>query len=442
MRLNRSVPSTPAPRTHEGAVAHRISPEAQLKRTVLACLLWEDTFYESGVEIAQRIVDLAGKCNPAFVQQLAYNARKDYNLRHAPLQLVMAMLELGKTNPDWRVGLSHVIADVCQRADEPAELLAMYWAKKKRPLSAQLKKGLAKAMLKFNAFQLAKYNQDNKVKLRDVMFLSHPNPGEARETFKQLATNTLPTPNTWEVRLTECHTAAEKKAVWEELLRENQLGALALIRNLRNMLKAGVSEMLVRKALREMKTERVLPYRFITSVRYAPQFKPELEQAMYRNLQDSEPFKGSTVILVDVSGSMDVALSSKSEMLRWEAAAGLAILARELCENVRIFTFSYSAVEVPNLRGFDLIEGIKRSQTHGGTNLGAALGQIPSSDRLIVITDEQSADEVRIFNGGINYCINVAPYKNGVSYGGNWVHIDGFSDATLRYIAEFERQSF
>ena len=43
------------PRTHEGAPAVAISPELALRRSVLACMLWENEFYESGVAIAGRI---------------------------------------------------------------------------------------------------------------------------------------------------------------------------------------------------------------------------------------------------------------------------------------------------------------------------------------------------------------------------------------------------
>ena len=34
--------------------------------------------------------------------------------------------------------------------------------------------------------------------------------------------------------------------------------------------------------------------------------------------------------------------------------------------------------------------------------------------------------------------INVASYRNGVGYG-RWVHLDGFSEQVLRFIAEYER---
>ena len=37
------------PRTHEGAKAIRFTPEKELKRTLMNCLLWEDQFYEDGV---------------------------------------------------------------------------------------------------------------------------------------------------------------------------------------------------------------------------------------------------------------------------------------------------------------------------------------------------------------------------------------------------------
>ena len=55
--------------------------------------------------------------------------------------------------------------------------------------------------------------------------------------------------------------------MWERLLAERKLGALALLRNLRNMQQAGVSEELVLAALAAMKTDRVLPFRFLAAAR-------------------------------------------------------------------------------------------------------------------------------------------------------------------------------
>ena len=60
-------------------------------------------------------------------------------------------------------------------------------------------------------------------------------------------------------------------------------------------------------------------------------------------------------------------LSAQSEMTRAEAACGLAILAREVCDEVEIFTFSTEVVQLPPRRGFALRDAIIGSQPQGGT---------------------------------------------------------------------------
>jgi hypothetical protein len=96
-------------------------------------------------------------------------------LKHPALKAPTGSKGQGAFTPAVRV--ADVIAGVCKRADEPAELLAMYYKDGRRPLAAQLKVGLAKAIKKFGAYALGKYKGDgNAVKFRDVMFLTHPKP--------------------------------------------------------------------------------------------------------------------------------------------------------------------------------------------------------------------------------------------------------------------------
>jgi 60 kDa SS-A/Ro ribonucleoprotein len=78
-------------RAHEGAPARQMSPELQLRRSVLACLLWENQFYEDGVEIAGRIAELVPKVAAEKVAAIAVEAREQMKLRHAPLLLVREM---------------------------------------------------------------------------------------------------------------------------------------------------------------------------------------------------------------------------------------------------------------------------------------------------------------------------------------------------------------
>src|SRR5258708_448477 len=71
-------------RTHEGAVAQKVDAKSELRRTVLTCLLWEDTFYEKGSDIAKRIAALAAENKPEVVAALAREARGKMQRRHAP----------------------------------------------------------------------------------------------------------------------------------------------------------------------------------------------------------------------------------------------------------------------------------------------------------------------------------------------------------------------
>ena len=441
MRLN-VFKSKPRPRTHEGGLASIITPEQALRRSVLSCMLWEGEFYEDGVQIAGRIHELVPKVTAEKVAALAIEARERMKLRHAPLLLVREMARYAT----HRGLVAETLTRVIQRADELSEFVAIYWASGRQPLSAQVKKGLASAFGKFDEYALAKYDRAGAVRLRDLLFLCHARPVDAAQAalWKRLADNELATPDTWEVALSAAGRGegAEKKAVWERLLAERRLGALALLRNLRNLHQAGVSEELVLAALAALKTDRVLPFRFLAAARVAPQWEQPLEAAMFRSLEGrAASLPGHTVLLVDVSGSMEAPLSRRSEMRRTDAAYGLAILLREIGEKVTIYTFSDQARLVPSRRGMALRDALETSQPHSGTYLGKALEHVtadvrPGWDRLIVITDEQSHDKVPAPRGK-GYVINVASNQNGVGYGA-WTHIDGWSEAVVDYIAELE----
>jgi hypothetical protein len=407
-------------------------------------MLWENEFYEDGLEIASRIREFVPRVEAKRVAALAIEARERMKLRHVPLLLVREMAR----HASHRALVADTLEHVIQRADELAEFTAIYWSGGKQPLSAQAKKGLARAFSKFDEYALAKYDRAGAVRLRDVLFLCHARPANVdQETlWKRLAANELTAPNTWEVALSAAGRGEgegdSKREAWERLLTRRKLGSLALLRNLRNMRETGVNEALVLAALAEMKTERVLPFRFLAAARHAPQWEDALEKAMFRCLEGRDHgLAGHTLLLVDVSGSMDAAISRKSEMRRADAAYGLAILLREIAEKITIYSFSEDAKLIPARHGMALRDALDQSQAHMGTYLGRALGKAldegrVSYDRVVVITDEQTHDHVP-GPSGKGYVINVASYRNGVGYG-DWTHIDGWSEAVVDYIAELE----
>ncbi len=431
MRVN-VASAQPKVFTHEGAPAKRINPEQQLRRSVLSCLLWESEFYEDGQSIAARIMESAAACSPEVVSALAIEARRVHGLRHAPLMLLLDLIRRGGS------GVADAIDGTIKRADEMAELVALYWqANPGKDLSKQMKRGLARAFGRFNEYALAKYDRDGPVKLRDVLFLSHPKPKDDEQAalFKRVAERTLTPPDTWEVALS---TGGDKKEHFERLIREEKLGYLALLRNLRGMTEAGVDVELIRAAIIARKgAELVFPFRYVAAARACPQLEPALDQALCEAVATAPRLPGKTAVLVDVSGSMDEKLSNKSDMTRMDAAAALASV---LHGDLRVFTFSEQIVEVPPRTGMAGVDAIVRSQQHSGTYLGQAVAALNAKvphDRLIVITDEQSHDAVSDPIGKHAYMINVASNKNGVGYG-RWTHIDGFSEGVIRFLVESE----
>ena len=422
--------------THEGAQAASFPATEELRRLVMSCLLWEDQFYESGSEQAANIESILEHVPFSAAFNIASEARLKMHLRHVPLFIAAVLARRGER-------VAGLLELIIQRPDELTEFMAIYWRNGRCPLSSQVKKGLARAFTKFNQYQLAKYVQNNAskaIKLRDVLFLCHaiPRDKEQAEWFKQLAGGTLPAPDTWEVELRD---STDKKASWTRLLSEKKLGSMALVRNLRNMINEGVSKTLIRQSLVDSCPGRMMPYRFIAAAQQVPIFERELETVFRKCCEEDTPFLGSTLMLVDVSYSMQDQLSDKSNMTRLDAACGLAMILAERCQTLQVYTFSNQLVEVAPRKGFALRDAIVRSQDHHGTRLGKSIEclkrTVTDIDRMIVITDEQTHDHV---SGPIwkhPWIVNVASYKHGVGLG-QWRKVNGWSQGITKYIEAYE----
>lgn len=425
--------------THEGGPAFALTPIKELRRAVLACMLWEDQFYESGEAIGDRIKTLVSQCNPKDVADLAIEARTKHHIRHASLLLAR---ELARHPKAMGRSIGDTIFEVIQRADELAEFLALYWKESKQPLAKQVKYGLQRAFHRFSEYQLAKWNRDKAVKLLDVMRLVHPKPANEAQAqlWKRLRDGELKTPDTWEVALS---AGADKKETFTRLLEEKKLGYLALLRNLRNMLQVSVDLKLIRQALiAGARKSKALPFRFVAAARHAPALEDVLDMAMQFAVEELPKLPGKTVVLVDVSGSMVCTkISSNSELDRRDAAAALTVLVSCVAEECKVYTFANTVTRIPPRKGMSLIDAIC-AVPNGGTYLGKAIEEINTKekgyDRLIVITDEESHDAVGSPKGK-GYMVNVASTKNSVGYG-NWIRLTGFSEALVQWIQLNEQE--
>ena len=124
MRINRK--STEGVTTHEGAKARRTRPADELRRTVATCLLWENSFDESGQSIADRIIAALPLVEPSLAAEVACEARNRNYIRHTPLLIAVELAKLGGRHAAVVRGL---LNDIIQRAAEMAETLAIYWGK-------------------------------------------------------------------------------------------------------------------------------------------------------------------------------------------------------------------------------------------------------------------------------------------------------------------------
>lgn len=463
MRTNVLVETEPV-LTHGGAVGRKFKPESELQRAVLTCLLWENTFYESGSDLAARIAELVKQVNPEVVCALAVRARSEYQLRHVPLFLVR---ELARVKGNGKY-VEATLEQIIQRPDELGEFLSIYSKNvgankiRQEPLSAAVKRGLASALRNFNAYQLSKWDLNNaSIKLLDVIRLVHPAPKDAdqSQTWKKLIAGTLETAERWE---TELSAGKDKKETFERLIKARRLGGMAFLRNLRNMDQSGVQPDLIESGLESANFDRVLPFRFIAAAKHAPRYEKSLQDAMLRASKTLTRLAGKTLLIVDTSGSMSGALSGKSDMNRIDAAAALAMLAKETCESGTLYATAgsdssrvHATMLLPDRRGFALRDALQQAPArigHGGIFLTQCMSFIAAEehgrtfDRVIVFTDEQDCDtklppakSKKL--GRFNYLVNVASYKIGIGDVSGWIGINGFSERIFDYIAASENES-
>ena len=422
--------------THEGGKAYIPSKKEQLEGSVMNCMLWEDGFYESGEKIADRIFRLTKEVSIEEAVEVIRKAKFESKLRKVPLFMLVALAEKGTLTKE-------LVNEICTRVDDMTNLLSMYFnVDSKKPMSIALKKGLALSFKKFNEYQLAKYNRSGQFKLKDVIMLCHPKPDtkEQSELFKKVLENKLEVPYTWE---TELSAGKDKKETFEKLISEKKLGDLAFLRNLRLMKANGVSSRVISDSSKERIWKNILPFQFVTANRNTGnEFREELEEAMFKCLEDSDKFGSNVNLLVDMSSSMLEPLSRESEVKRAYVASGLAILCKEKFSNTKIYGFTKDLKEDinQNLRGFALSEYLINN-TRGSTKMWNAIREVGKkghSKVTIVITDEETRD-TGVFedaNSDFLFIINVATSAKTLCEHPKFVKINGWSESVIDYIVK------
>jgi len=410
----------------EGEDAFVLDNRTELYSAVVTTSL-SDKFYESADNRIDRIRSLIVKNNPDFVAKLAVYARKKMNLRSVPLVLAVELAKAQSGNS--MVGKA--VKGVVLRADEITELLAYYQlannrygTKKLNKLSKQIQRGLSAAFNSFDEYQFAKYNRAGQVKLKDALFLVHPKAVtvEQQIIFDKIANDTLEVPYTWETELSalgqikfasENEKASAFRSKWGELVSSGKLGYMALLRNLRNVIEAGVSIETIELVCSTLSNRdavgksKQLPFRFLAAYReikvlpsgVVPMVLDALEDAVAQSAMNIGGFTKATsvVIACDVSASMQKPISAKSKILNYDIGLMLAMLLQARCQNVQtgIFGDRWKIINMSrknilaNVHEFYKREGEVGYSTNGYLVIQDLIQRKAVVDKVMIFTDCQ-----------------------------------------------------
>lgn len=382
-----------------GGAAYSQSPELELI-SILFTSFANDQFYRSANDTFERLKFLIGICDKQFVAKAAVYARTKFGMRSIT-HVVASELAKHISGQEWAKDFYSAIV---YRPDDMMEILS-YHKSNNGKVPNSMKKGIAAAFDKFDAYSLGKYRGEGKgIKLVDVANMVHPVPVEKNaEAIKALVNGELRSFDTWEVELSKAgqnasneeEKAVLKRGVWERIVGENKLGYFALLRNLRNIIEQApnvvpaalerlVNEQAIKKSL-------VLPFRFTTAFEEVAKLNDgkivrevlmALNKAVDISINNVPKFDGETLVVLDVSGSMQ----GKPAQI---GALFSAILIKS--NNADFMTFSDSA-SYRNVNPMDstiTIAGSLRFAA-GGTNFPSIFQTANKKyDRIIILSDMQ-----------------------------------------------------
>lgn len=382
-----------------GNQAYRMTDRAKLVTQVLTSFFNEQKFYGDNSKEILETVQAVIRQDAAFVSKLAVFARREFNMRSIAHVLTACLAHEVQGKPFVR----QTVRGIALRGDDVTELMAFYLQTFGKPVPNALKKGINDVLAGFDEYTLAKYKGEGKtVKMRDLLCLCRPTPKDEAQSamWKRCIEGSLETPLTWE---TELSAAGNNRETWERLIESGKVGYMALLRNLRSILLADPSN--VEKVFARLEDRdavlrsRQLPFRFLSAYRSVMSIAGSrvldvLETAAEASLENLPKLSGTTVIGIDVSGSMTDHISYDSDVRCSEIALLLGLIANRICENAIVYTFDTTIEKLAVSRRADIISTtLSTTVRGGGTNMFLPFHQMLAdgvrADRVIILSDNQ-----------------------------------------------------
>lgn len=444
-----------------GAPAYSMDAKSKLVTQVLTSFFNEKKFYgDNSAEIQETIKAVIDK-EPQFVSNLAVFARRVSNMRSVPHILTAYLAHETSGKPYVRSTIDGVVL----RGDDLTEIMAFYLSTFGKPIPNSLRRAIANKLVSFDEYTLAKYKGDNKaVKMRDLICLCRPRPQTSKQEdlFKRCLESRLETPLTWEAELSANGNTSE---TWEKLINSGKVGYMALLRNLRNIIKANPSNIqqvydIIQDPERVRKSKQ-LPFRFYSAYKAVSDIAGSkvfdiLENALESSVDNMPKLPGTTVIAVDVSGSMGSPVSEKSEVRCYEIAMLLGLLANRICNNSIFYIFNDNIEKMAVSSKCSILENAKNTMCYGGTNMALPFRKMLDdkiqADRIIILSDNMNncnswlswlgkptqhyADEYRRISGNDIWVhgIDLQGYGTQQFHGGKTNIIAGWSEKVLDFI--------
>lgn len=395
-------------------------------------------------EILNAAIDVARSKNPRDLLAIAAWLRSEGNLRQTPLIL----LAVAASEPATCVFVRSYAPRIIKRADELAGAYGAYRYLFGKPIPAALLKGIKDAFKNFNEYQLVKYNKAQTPSLKDVLLqIPSRSPGNpvSRGVAEYLLNGKLVDKNgvdhsdtapfiskhlkflelakesngvfttavrhaAWEANIPwelQVSMFGSTKEVWEQA--SVSMGYMALLRNVRNLLEVDADVTEVCKTLcdpEEVKKSKQLPFRYLSAIRELKSAsvpnankKADVLNAISAALDiaaSTQQVDGTTIIFVDVSGSMATKISSMSTVSMVEGACALAGIIAKSSKNAHVIAFADKA-QLIDVRKNDsvetIIDKIRAANVGGGTYAVAAMELANSNnlqaDRIIMLSDMQ-----------------------------------------------------
>lgn len=400
-----------------GGVAYTLKDKTELV-TILLTSFVNDQFYRSADDTQKRIAELVAKvADKKFIAKAAVYARNEFGMRS--ISHVVAG-ELAKSaaikGETWT---KEFFNQVIRRVDDMLEIVSYTWKDGKKPLPNALKKGFRQAFDRFDGYQLSKYqaNQGG-FKLVDLVNLVHPNPTvrnkEALDALvngklKNLTTSQTALTNIGQTEGTEATKSELRSDFWLTSVKNRTIGYIDLVRSLTKIVKEAPDaidatvEMLTDVAL--VKNSKIMPFQLLTAIKMVQanadnrKIVRALNDAMNISCDNVPLFDGNTCVVVDISGSMNTAVSAKSSLSGMscrEAATLMAtLLAKKNDADFMVFADNAGYAKVNTLDSVStIVERINKGEgvpnVGGGTNFHAIWQKLDKKyDRIVVLSDMQ-----------------------------------------------------